>query len=444
MKKIDQKPAVFICHASEDNDFVRALIKLLGSIGIKGPEHITCTSIEGLGIPNGTDWDKNLRARLSNKKTYFIVVHSSHLYKSPVSMNELGAAWIKKHKIFSFFVKGFDERNMNSVLTPAHQGTKVVEENAGAYLDQLKNDIESLFTIENKLKDSSWEKEKEKFLTTVNAIPEDKSLDADESFDISITLSVHTKRNFPWGEGNKDRMEYATWGDILKVIAPVLKTPHTETAIVEALQNEYSGIIERDISMIIDQLHSFGLAETHPVNDNEGISIVWMFSELGRKSYEMAQGYHLLPENKARDEKTLRYLFENFNTDYMDEYLRENLEYVDAIVVTAHTNWQYILGASNFRLYDTELENVIMPFYKLWTKVSDGTCYSPTANPNRYKLVDHGFGIVNKDEEKKLKFIRESWSELLELYRNMISYIKTAYPQIDLTATNVQFLKTYK
>lgn len=85
----DKRPAkVFISHSSEDKTFAKALLNLLKTIGIDKKESVTCTSEEGYGIKIGRNWDKELKRCFTDYRVYVIIIHSSHLYVSPVSLNE--------------------------------------------------------------------------------------------------------------------------------------------------------------------------------------------------------------------------------------------------------------------------------------------------------------------------------------------------------------------
>ena len=90
MKK---KPLIFISHSSKNKDQVAKIADLLRSINLSPRRDIFCSSLPGYGIPNGANIFDFLRERFLNYDLHIIFVHSPEYYESPVSLNEMGAAW---------------------------------------------------------------------------------------------------------------------------------------------------------------------------------------------------------------------------------------------------------------------------------------------------------------------------------------------------------------
>lgn len=82
------------------------------------------------------DWVDELKRCFTDYITYVIFINSSHLYSSPVSMNEMGAAWVADCPVFSFLVNGFMEGAMAGVFTSNHQGVLVGRKDIAPDLDQ--------------------------------------------------------------------------------------------------------------------------------------------------------------------------------------------------------------------------------------------------------------------------------------------------------------------
>ena len=113
MKK---KPLIFISHSSKNKDQVAKIADLLRSINLSPRRDIFCSSLPGYGIPNGANIFDFLRERFLNYDLHIIFVHSPEYYESPVSLNEMGAAWVLRANATSLLLPGFDFSGMKGVI----------------------------------------------------------------------------------------------------------------------------------------------------------------------------------------------------------------------------------------------------------------------------------------------------------------------------------------
>ena len=435
----DKRPAkIFISHSSVDHDFAKAVIDLLTAIGINQKGCIMCTSESGYGIKVGHDWVNDLFHCFKDYRTYVIIIHSSHLYSSPVSMNEMGAAWVEGCPIFSFLVNGFMESSLSGVLTGNHQGVLVGRKDISPDLDQLKDAVTELFGIES-VNEEKWKDIKKDFIRKISSLPADKGF-IKKSFDINKVELIHLHNNDIFEDNSKDEQQNVTWQSLLKVLAPALRTPHSENALREELSKAYPGITEDDITEIIDKLHSFGLAEAYTVSSEyEGISVAWTFTEEGRNAYERANNYHSEAIYQNRDKAQVEELMTYFSTYAMDEYIKEGPDYINDYLLISSDMWRGIIGSSAFQIFNPTLNQVLKEFYEIFSPAtSHGECYIP-ANNRKYKLVQPAFGAVNKENEKTIRWLYKSKSVLVDKYNKFIEYIKKYYPEIDLKKTSEEF-----
>ena len=298
----DTRPArIFISHADEDKEFAKAVVTLLTAIGIDTKNSILCTSESGLGIKVGKDWVDELKRCFTDYRTYVIIIHSSHLYLSPVSMNEMGAAWVKDCPVFSFLVNGFMEGSMAGVFTSNHQGVLVGRKDIAPDVDQLKEEVTELFGLKP-IQEEDWVAVRGEFINTIISLPADRGIVRGQ-FDINLIERIHIQINPLLGGDEKNEEQNIKWADILKAVEGSLRRPHTEKAIVESLKNVFEGIVEDDCKAIIDKLYEYGLAETRTITtEYDGISVAWYFTEKGRDAYARSMNYHLQPINQAYDE----------------------------------------------------------------------------------------------------------------------------------------------
>lgn len=437
----DTRPArIFISHADEDKEFAKAVVTLLTAIGIDTKNSILCTSESGLGIKVGKDWVDELKRCFTDYRTYVIIIHSSHLYLSPVSMNEMGAAWVKDCPVFSFLVNGFMEGSMAGVFTSNHQGVLVGRKDIAPDVDQLKEEVTELFGLKP-IQEEDWVAVRGEFINTIISLPADRGI-VRSQFDINLIERIHIQINPLLGGDEKNEEQNIKWADILKAVEGSLRRPHTEKAIVESLKNVFEGIVEDDCKAIIDKLYEYGLAETRTITtEYDGISVAWYFTEKGRDAYARSMNYHLQPINQERDKAQVVELMSYFSTYAMDEYMREGPDYITDTLLISTDVWKGIIGGSAFQIFSPSLLDVLKPFYELlFQMTSHGECYQ-TAGRNKYRIYQPEFGPINKRDEATINWLRDNMPEMRKRYVSFIEYVKAQYPDIDLKETSEHFEK---
>lgn len=128
--KADEQPSesrgpagggVFISHATVDKELVDALVDLLQT-GMELPrERIFCTSLEGLGIPEGRDFVDFIREKLSGAE-HVIMVISPRYFESPFCLCELGATWVLSGDAFPLIVPPLGFPDLKAVLSGVQAG----------------------------------------------------------------------------------------------------------------------------------------------------------------------------------------------------------------------------------------------------------------------------------------------------------------------------------
>lgn len=181
-----KKPMVFISHSSKDKEFVVALVDLLETLGFNS-SNLFCSSVDGYGIGLSEDIFETLRSLFNEHNLFVIFIHSPRYYKSVVSLNEMGAAWVLRTNFCSFLTTDMEFEKMSGVVNGNSLSIKVDNENAFYRLTELKNKLIKTFEL-NDIDSSKWERKCNKFLEIVTAIeypsenvntqPEDKSSNA--------------------------------------------------------------------------------------------------------------------------------------------------------------------------------------------------------------------------------------------------------------------------
>lgn len=161
-----KKPMVFISHKHDDLDFVKELTDMLQDIGLD-KSNLFCSSIFGLWIGLSKDIFESLRALFMDRELYVIFVQSPRYYQSPVSLNEMGAAWVLQTEYCSILTKDMSYDQMKGVFDNHKTAIKVDSEEAPARLDEMKDSIIQFLGL-SPMDDKSWIRSRDRFLRIVN------------------------------------------------------------------------------------------------------------------------------------------------------------------------------------------------------------------------------------------------------------------------------------
>ena len=166
--EVKKTPMVFISHSSKDKDFAEALVVLLEDLGMDST-NLFCSSIDGYGVGLSQDIFETLRSLFNEHNLFVIFIHSPRYYKSPVSLNEMGAAWVLKTDFCSLLTSDMEFSNMSGVVNDSKISIKVNNNDAPARLTELKDKLITLFELKN-IDAIKWERKRNAFLDRVNTI----------------------------------------------------------------------------------------------------------------------------------------------------------------------------------------------------------------------------------------------------------------------------------
>lgn len=168
-----EKPVkIFISHSSHDKAQVASLVDLFEAMGLNHTQ-VFCSSLPGYGIPNGKDIFDYLREQFLQFRLHVVIVHSSNYYASPVSLNEMGAAWVLRTNCTSVLLPGFDFESMKGVVDRRTISIKLdgEKEEVQDRLNQLYSTIIDEFGLTEKAS-IIWERKRNAFIQNINAIPQ--------------------------------------------------------------------------------------------------------------------------------------------------------------------------------------------------------------------------------------------------------------------------------
>lgn len=176
-------PLVFISHSSKDRLFVEALVELLEGIGLD-EKTLFCSSIPGYWIGLSKDIYEALLSLFTNHSLYVVFVQSPNFYSSPVSLNEMGAAWALKANYCSILTPEMEFSAMTAVVNSHEVAIKVNNKDAKPRLTELKNSLLD-FLGKPAVSDVVWERRLDKFLQVVSP-----SYVSDSSSTLSIKNNI--------------------------------------------------------------------------------------------------------------------------------------------------------------------------------------------------------------------------------------------------------------
>ena len=166
-----KKPLIFISHSSKNRQQVKLIAELLRGINMQPQQDVFCSSLPGYDIPINTE-DRIfdfLRNKFWENDIHVFFIHSVEYYASPVSLNEMGAAWALKSKVTSFLLPGFEFSDMKGVVNGDRIAIKVDNDiiEVKDKLNQLRRSLVAEFTLKN-VSDITWEQARDKFIEEIN------------------------------------------------------------------------------------------------------------------------------------------------------------------------------------------------------------------------------------------------------------------------------------
>lgn len=167
----DKMKKVFISHSSKDRDYVEVFVELLENLGLKEQE-IVCSSVPPYNIPLDNKVYEWLARQFQQCELHVIYALSENYYSSVASMNEMGAAWVMKHKWTGILMPGFSFDKIEGCIDGTQINIKLDDSDRRTLnyrLDELKDNLIRDFGLDD-LHGSRWERKRENFLERIETI----------------------------------------------------------------------------------------------------------------------------------------------------------------------------------------------------------------------------------------------------------------------------------
>jgi hypothetical protein len=154
---------IFISHSSLDKEFVEEIIDLIETIGLAST-CIFCSSFPGYGINLGENFLARLKDQL-DENILVLFILSQNFYKSPISLCEMGATWVKTNEHIPILIPPFDFKDIQGVI-PSTQGFQI---NDKLKLNLFKEKIEKTFNL-RKIDNSIWERKRDRAVDRIEKL----------------------------------------------------------------------------------------------------------------------------------------------------------------------------------------------------------------------------------------------------------------------------------
>lgn len=134
-------------------------------IGI-GSNEIFCSSLEGMGIPSGSNFVTFIKDQITSPKVVILLLTQSY-YRSLFCVCEMGASWALSHKIIPILVPPLQYTDMKAVLN----GIQALNINNTNDLNQMRDELVEKLTVKGNAF-AKWEVKRDQFLENIKSISE--------------------------------------------------------------------------------------------------------------------------------------------------------------------------------------------------------------------------------------------------------------------------------
>lgn len=164
VKDIEKPLKIFISHSSADKQIALALVELLEFLKIDGKDKIFCSSVPGYGVKLGEDIYERIKKEYEQYNLFMIYLISANYLNSPMSLNEMGAAWLLKNEYQVFVLPELSIHSLGNVCI----GTNSIailwnSDTLQEHLNDFKNKLISLFGV-TQPDENRWLAQRKKFI----------------------------------------------------------------------------------------------------------------------------------------------------------------------------------------------------------------------------------------------------------------------------------------
>lgn len=171
----EKQTKVFVSHSSGDVGYVKAIVELLEDIGL-GEGEIFCSSVDAYKIPLGKSIYDYLAEQFQNYNLHVLFILSKNYYDSVASLNEMGAAWVLKHRYDAILLPGMEFEDVGGCIDKNQISIKLDSEEGELQhrLNEFQKNMVKEFS-KPPMNMSKWERNRAEFLHKVRALMADEA-----------------------------------------------------------------------------------------------------------------------------------------------------------------------------------------------------------------------------------------------------------------------------
>jgi TIR domain-containing protein len=291
---------VFISHAASDKELADLLESLIETgIGVQHHE-VFCSSLEGLGIPEGTqDFKEYIGRELKDCDTVIALI-SENYYASPFCMCELGAIWILAKNFFPILVPPVDFKDLRGALTGMQCRKLADPSTSSALYTRLSKLVHKPVPVER------WDVKKEAFLRRLPKVlanlPKPQTVQAEEHARVKKESKGYKDLGVQLQEENdalKSEMKEIAKAKDANAIAEIHKKYSSEWDQFEMLLKACSKALAAVPRVIKEALFYWTRGEAFAPDYNEWDEYVRAALENDELTEDPHEEYHFTP-NKER------------------------------------------------------------------------------------------------------------------------------------------------
>ncbi|KAA5805336.1 TIR domain-containing protein [Alkalicaulis satelles] len=185
--------SIFISHATADKRLAEIFTEFLKEgIGVPANE-IFCSSVDGHGILTGSDFNQYIKDQIGEPKLVIMLITQVYVERAFCLM-ELGAAWVKSHKVFPIIIPpvGFDFVTKTLGLVQAQS----IDDHAK--LHDLRASLREATIVEART-EQDWDKKRiewqQKLARTLKKLPKSDKVTRDEYDELKKEIEALDSEN---------------------------------------------------------------------------------------------------------------------------------------------------------------------------------------------------------------------------------------------------------
>lgn len=151
--RLFKKKKVFISHNSEDKVFCDEIFRLVTVLIGDDRSKVFYSSKPKYGVPNGANIISTMKEQYDHYNIFMIIASSPKYYRSPKSLNEMGAAWVLNSKCKVFLSPFSSINELKGVIDSGYLAIQVMDsDDTRDRLDLFAEELTSFFNLKCPLK----------------------------------------------------------------------------------------------------------------------------------------------------------------------------------------------------------------------------------------------------------------------------------------------------